>query len=144
MNWIPLRELRLNDEIEHRKLQGVKVDVLVSPYDIPEAVRGDFIEGKNRFVIEFKYISEESTRERLLEPNVKVRIGKNSSRLYAIDLDMKALDASAVSLRVQVAEALRNVLTHLIQQPVSAVRQKNYKLAKDVIEQNETRILQTV
>jgi hypothetical protein len=141
MEWIPIANLRPRVE---RNLQGVKVDVLVSPYDVPEALRGYYSPDKQCFVIEFKYISSEDTVEKDECPNVQVRVGKNSGRLYAIELAVKSFDASAVQLRIKVAEALRNVLTHLIQEPIAPSRSSNYSMAKDAVEKLESQILQPV
>jgi len=143
--WIPLNQLALEEErVERKKLEGVKVQVLVSPHDVPKALRGYVSDDGRSFTIEFCYISPEPTVEKSLEPHVTAQIGKNSGRLYAIKLDMRSLQAKSVSLRVEVAETLRNVLTHLIEQPVSQMRESNYKLAKEAVEQNESRILQPV
>jgi len=139
--------MRQKDEgvVEGKDLHGVKVEVLVSPYDVPQAVRGYFCDGRKFFTIEFRYISSEKEMiEKSLEEHVTVKIGKNSQRLYAISLDMQSLQANSIKLRLEVAETLKNVLTHLIQQPVSAIRESNYKLAKEAVEQNESRILQPV
>jgi hypothetical protein len=141
MEWIPVADLRPRVE---RNLTGVKVDVLVSPYDVPEALRGFYSPNKQRFVIEFKYISTEDTVERSECPNVQVRVGRNSGRLYAIELDVKSLEANSVQLRIKVAEALKNVLTHLIQQPIMPSRSSNYSMAKDAVEKLENQILQPV
>jgi len=40
-------------------LRGVEVNVFMSPYDVPQGVRGEFDEKLNRFQITFEYISEE-------------------------------------------------------------------------------------
>jgi hypothetical protein len=142
MEWIRLEEVP--PVVEKRNLQGVQVDVLVSPYDVPEAVRGYFCHQRQRFIIEFKYISSEDTVEKPQDQNVKIRVGRHSGRLYAIELDVKSLHANAVQLRLKIAEALRNVLTHLIQQPLSQMRTSNYRLAKDAVDKHEARILQPV
>ena len=116
----------------------------VSPYDVPEAVRGYYCNNKKCFVIEFKYISPEDIVERKQSSRVTLRIGKNSGRLYAIELDVQSFEAGEVLCRVEVQQALRNVLTHLVQEPVISTRKSNYKFAKDAVEQNESQILQPV
>jgi hypothetical protein len=138
--WIPLSNAQF--PIEHRSLQGVKVDVLVSPYDVPEAVRGHFDHSKRCFTIEFKYISQEAIVERSQDPNVKLWVGRNSGRLYAIELDLAKFSGNSVQLRLEVAEELRNVLTHLVKQPIFPMRESNYRMAKKVVETNKELILQ--
>jgi hypothetical protein len=141
MSWIPLSELRPPVE---RNLHGVRVNVLVSPYDIPEAVRAFRDPQNDRFVIEFRYISTEDTKERDDNEHVKVRVGRNSGRLYAIEIDTKALQGNNIELRLEVKEALRNALTHLIQHPFTASRESNYRMAKDAVEQHQEQILQPI
>lgn len=127
--------------IEGTSLKGVKVDVLVSPYDVPEAVRGYLDNQQKCFVIEFKYISAEPTIERSQDANVTLRVGRNSGRLYAIQLDVTKFDTNNVQLRLEVAEVLRNVMTHLVQKPVSPMRKSNYRMAKSVIEENNKELI---
>lgn len=144
MNWIPVT-FNANTKPEIRDLQdGVRVNVLVSPYDIPEAVRGYLAPDQKTFIIEFKYISSEDFLEQVLEPGVVIAIGRNSKRLYAIKLTVKAFQTDKVRLRLGVAETLSNAMTHLIEAPISEMREKNYRLAKDVIDKNESLLLQTV
>src|ERR1035438_7110729 len=119
--WITVRESE-SLPLEKRSLEGVRVDVLVSPYDVPEGVRGALREGGKQFVIEFKYISDEDTVEKQQDDNVKLRVGRNSGRLYALELDMTKFNANHIKLRLEVAEALKNVLTHLVKQPLSPLR----------------------
>ena len=42
-------------------LKGVTVQVFMSPFDIPRAVRGRFDQSISRFAIEFEYIDSEPT-----------------------------------------------------------------------------------
>jgi hypothetical protein len=139
--WITVTE---SLPLEKRSLEGVKVDVLVSPYDVPEGVRGALSEDGKKFVIEFKYISQEDTVERQQDNNAKLRVGRSSGRLYALELDTSKFDPGNVRLRVEVAEALKNVLRHLVKQPVSPLRASNYKVAKQVVENYEDGILQPI
>jgi len=139
--WIPVTEPL---PLEKRQLEGMKVDVLLSPYDVPEAVRGFIRKDHKVFLIEFKYISQEDTIERPQSEHVKLRVGRNSGRLYAIELDLQKFGANHVQLRLEVAEALKNVLTHLVKEPVSPMRATNYKMAKKVVENHEDCILQPI
>jgi hypothetical protein len=142
MEWIPIANL--SPRPERRNLQGVRVDLLVSPYDVPSALRGEYLRDKGCFLIEFKYISNEETYEKPEMENVTVRLGRNSGRLYAIELNVKALKATSVELRIKIAEELKNVLTHLIEQPRSQLRSSNYSMAKEAVEMHQEEILQTV
>src|SRR5712692_7577708 len=115
MEWIPIANL--GSRSVRPDQQRERQDLLVSPYDVPEAIRGQYIREKRCFVIEFKYISTEATYEKPKMENVKVRVGRNSGRLYAIELDVQALQATSVELRIKIATELKNLLTHLIEKP---------------------------
>jgi len=142
MEWIPIANL--SPRPERRDSQGVWVDLLVSPYDIPEALRGEYVREKGYFQIEFKYISSEDTYEKPEMENVTVRLGRNSGRLYAIELDIHALQATSVQLRIKIAEELKNALTYLIKKPLNPLRSSNYSMAKEAVEKHENEILQAV
>lgn len=138
--WIELKSGA--EKIKHRsKLNGVDVTFYVSPYDVPEAVRGFYNEKKEQFIIEFKYLGEEGLEKRVMDQYVTLRVGKNSKRLYVIEIDVKGLRArqfSNVSVKVtfkdEVQEEIEQALTGLLQKPPSTLRRENYKLAKDALQ----------
>jgi len=84
--WVPLKfepaDLMLKAEI-----RGNSVDVMMSPYDVPEAIRGYYSESTGRFVFELKYISNEEDRLDLNGPDVTCSVGKFSGRLYSFSID---------------------------------------------------------
>lgn len=132
--WLQLDGKRLNP-LQKREIRGVKIDVYLSPYDVPEAVRGFYDESIKRFVIEFKYLGEESKR---LQRNkhLELRVGKNSGRLYRIDVDVESLKAEAVSLNMHIPELLSKTIDRL-EPATSDLRQDNYDLAKRVISERK-------
>jgi len=78
----------------------------VSPYDVPEAVRGDFDGATQRFNIDFRYLSEEDTRPEQIEPGLQAMVGIKSERLYRLSIDLSRQHVSAVELRLVVNKAL--------------------------------------
>ncbi len=100
--WIRL-DPRHYGTSEKEDRNGVEFHLHVSPYDLPDAVRGFFDRERGRFAIEFKYISPEDTHEQKVDEHVSVRVGKSSRRLYRIDLDVASLGAEQVVLRVKSA-----------------------------------------
>ncbi|MCE9637556.1 MAG: hypothetical protein K8T90_17795 [Planctomycetes bacterium] len=100
--WIRLDQRRYGaSETEDRS--GVEFHLVVSPYDLPDAVRGFFDRERKRFIIEFKYISPEETTESRVDAHVSVHTGRRSRRLYRIDVDVTSLGAEQVVLRVKSA-----------------------------------------
>ncbi len=117
----------------------VKVEFLVSSYDIPDAVRGSYNEESGRFVIEFKYIdnSNEPTKPEPQDDYVTFIVGKNSSRLYQIEIDVKALKIEKVELRMKTKDEVKKTLDNLIQRPINRFRQDNYKLTQKALSEIE-------
>jgi hypothetical protein len=115
------------------KLDGVEVTVLMSPYDVPQALRGRYDETKKRFAIEFRYLGEEDTRDEVYGEHVVLQLGENSGRLYGIVLDVDAMKASWVQL---VLLALKEREAGL-RRPL---RHENYVLAGQLLQQNEPRL----
>lgn len=118
----------------------VKVEFLVSSYDIPEAVRGSSLRYKNRFIIEFKYIGNEPTKPQPQDDYVTFVIGKNSGRLYGIEIDVKALRVEKIELRMKInkiKEEVKKTLNNLIQKPINRLRQDNYRLTQKALSEIE-------
>src|SRR5437870_9940540 len=103
--WVKLDTTQLNPET-HENIRGVDITVVMSTYDVPEAVRGNYDESLKRFVIEFRYIGDEPYTCREQADNIALRIGKNSGRLYGIEVNVDAIRATAVSLRVKVIQSI--------------------------------------
>lgn len=114
-----------------QRLNNVEINLLVSPYDVPEGVRGAYDESIDRFVIEFRYIGDEPWRREVPDRHLALRVGRKSNRLYGIEIDVKRLRAESVVLRVQVPELVRSAIEQLVRRPDA--RRDNYNLAKDVI-----------
>ena len=132
--WLQLDGKQLNP-LQKREIRGVKIDVYLSPYDVPEAVRGFYDESVARFVIEFKYLGEESTRLKR-HKHLELRVGKNSGRLYRIDVDVESLKAEAVSLNMHIPELVSEAIDSLA--PAAPDRGRdNYDLAKQVISERK-------
>jgi len=131
--WLPLDASKL-EKHERTEIDGVEVNVFMSPYDVPEAVRGRYDVAVGRLLIEFKYFDEE--KPVVDEPHgdhIVLRVGKNSGRLLGIQLDADALKAKQVGLRVfveQVRKAI-NELSNTRSKDPSRIR--NYQVTEEVI-----------
>lgn len=80
---------------------GVLLDVVLSPYDMPEAVRG-FRSTNGRFRIEFRYIDgpEPSGPEDRVDAHISAFEGRYTGRLLALEVDVLAMGASAVGISI--------------------------------------------
>ena len=126
---------------ECSQVDGVEIIVGLSPYDVPEKVRGYFNDEIGRFVIEFQYLGNEEERVADHEDkHVKLLIGNHSNRLYEIHIDVEKLAVREVGLKLllpEVDEAIGKLASKL---PYSN-RKRHYELAKDVISENREKLL---
>lgn len=141
--WIEVDPATLTTE-EKSVICGVDVELIVSPYDVPEAVRGYYDESKNRFVIEFKYIGDEHTKKHSYDQGLTYRIGETSGRLHALEIDVKAIKVDSVSLRVRLIKEMNEAFEHLVEKPISALRADNYRLAKDAVIAKQQQLLEAI
>ncbi len=134
-DWIRLNPEQVSKEARQVKRQnGVEITLTLSPYDVPDAVRGAFDSSLKRFVIEFSYIAEEPWEKRVQDQFVALRIGKNSGRIYGIEIDVVAMQASVIGLKMQLPKIVNKAIDkELRTDGKKRHRQKNYEIAKSVI-----------
>lgn len=130
--WILLDPKSLNTQVKPANKSGVSVSVYLSPYDIPEAVRGYFDGDDSKcFVIEFKYMGGEEPMEAANnQQDITLMLGKKSGRLYRIILKPKEFPDGAVNLRLGLVE---QAIGNLAKRPPRKPRVGNYKLAREVL-----------
>ena len=132
-DWI---ETKFKDSEIRRQIliQGRKVKVSVSPYDIPEAVRFSINADRTSATIEFRYISNDEDKKKVELEHVMFYVGKSSSRLYEIKFQTNShvSDHSAAELQEEVAQLMRSIdaLTEYEPQPL---RKTNSELVKGAI-----------
>jgi len=130
--WLALSPEKLASE-NQQKLRGVQLNIFVSPYDVPDAVRGYYDPGLSRFVVEFRYMTEERWSPKAQDRFVTLRIGRESKRLLGIEIDLSGLSAQTVSLRLPVPQLVEEAIERLTKEPHTPSREDNYRIAKDVI-----------
>ena len=142
-DWVPLNAKTLALP-KQRKIRGVDITLVMSPYDIPEAVRGDYNRESQKFVIEFRYMSDEPWERYRYNKDIVLRIGRNSRRLYGIEVDIHALAAQMINLRMNVAKAVTDAIDRLAHQSERLQRRENYEVAKDAIEEKQKEIFESL
>lgn len=136
--WIALEPELLNQNQPHVEKSGVEVVVGLSPFDVPEAVRGYQDDILRRFIIEFRYLGESERRlPQQIDDHVSLRVGENSKRLYEIQVDVDALQAETVSLTFVVNEAMQR----LAKDKSNPRKQAFYRMAKEVVRQKESELM---
>jgi|GEM_PF-6764031 len=91
-------------EFKRENLAGVDVTLAVSPYDVPDGIRAYYQDSLRRLVIEFRYLGLEPYRRVRNADYVALRIGKNSERLYGVEVDVIGAGAQWVSLTLRAIE----------------------------------------
>lgn len=143
-NWIELNPESLNKNEEHI-VNGIEVVVGLSPYDIPEMVRGHYDGAIKKFVIEFKYLDGQEPRKSISgNEHVTLAVGAHSGRLYAIQIDVDELSANAVKLSFSAAG---NRFPDEVVSAIDSLRGKNplkerhYAVARAVISDKARELL---
>jgi hypothetical protein len=92
----------------------VHLNVLVSPYHVPEAMRGIRL-ADGRFRVEFRYIDGEERQGKAikLDDHATAFEGRITRRLLAIELDVAKLGARTVGVSVSTAEAEERIKREL-------------------------------
>jgi hypothetical protein len=99
---------------------------------VPEAVRGLVDEKSGRYVIEFRYLTEEPLKREIRTDIVTLRVGKNSGRLYGVEINTDAMRSAASGVNVGVASIKKSVLDTLSDPQITPNRD-NLALASDAI-----------
>lgn len=136
--WIKIDPVKYDTE-QIPTDSGVEFKVFLSPYDIPEAVRGFYDVAKERFTIQFKYIGNESTETVQRDGPVTFRVGIHSGRLHAIEVDVHSLGVEQVGLRI--AQALEGLTAH---PPAAKVPFENYEVTRSVVGNQRARLLRSL
>lgn len=139
--WIEVNTETISPPTESSEIHGVEIVVGLSPYDIPQKVRGYYDRHINRFVIEFKYLAG---RERELvqqeSDHISLVVGKESGCLYEIRVNVAELNADRVKLKMLLPE-IGNAIQKLTKSPRFSAKKWHYEYARDVITKNAEQIL---
>lgn len=134
--WIKVDEKQYDSPPKEIKRSGVVFEVFISPYDLPEAVRGSYDDQRKRFVIEFRYIQDEPKEKVVGGQFVTFEVGKHSKRLYHIEVDVDKLRVNTVALQLvdKAIDHLGVQLSHTQDLP------PNFQVAKRVLHDNVSKL----
>lgn len=99
--WIETDTVSISDKRNANKPKR-QVHFMISPYDVPNAVRA-IVDVINKFLVfEFRYIPINEERVTRIDDDVKFEVGKNTKRIYKIFLDGSArIDQSSDSQLIE-------------------------------------------
>lgn len=115
---------------------AIEVGVLISPYDIPNGVRGGYDDNLDRFVVEFRYMVNEEYRSVGADNGTRIRLGKHSSRIIGVEVDVDRLGfAVAVQDRNAAAYAAIDKAMQNVEkiEDARARRRENYAVAQRIL-----------
>ena len=141
-NWIFVDPIEF---IEHRKKNIHRHNIpYVSPYDIPEALQGYLDKENKKFIIEFKYRSNDPKYVENFFDVLTFHTGVNSSRIYKIEIDINKIDKkrekNIFSLLKQAILNSINVLAKNYKDKEKFSNQMRFDLTKQIIKDNEEEI----
>lgn len=132
--WIKLDPGAFSARARQVKMQnGVEIALSLSPYDVPDAVRGNYDPKSGRFLVEFSYIEDEAWVKKQHDQNIELRVGRNSGRLYGIEIDIDSMKASQIALKIELPKIVGRAIDDELRQANRQSRRENYQIAKSVI-----------
>jgi hypothetical protein len=106
--WLNPHELNYASPIT---IKGTSVNVFPSPNDIPLAITGELFPDQHVIRILFEYpAGEEQVREQRVTDRVIVGVGRESNRLYRIEV---RIDPNTENLPENFEQILRDTIVHL-------------------------------
>ena len=148
--WAHVDWERLN-EPRHEMIRGVQVTVYFSPYDMPEAVKGEYDKQKDRFSIQFRYLGgDERIHYRVQDEHITLGIGETTKRLHEIQVDVEKLKASLVMLEMRqhprdmqeqvAAEVTKAIKTFASATTTTSAPTGNYTAASKALDQQRQQV----
>jgi hypothetical protein len=87
-NWIKIDHGSIKTR-KRKNIKGLQIEVSVSPYDVPEAIRGYKKDKSNRCIIQLRYLNDDEPKKSVVhDQNLSYVVGKNSRRLYSLEFDV--------------------------------------------------------
>lgn len=103
-DWIQVDESKYN-KIKQSSAgldsRTVIIEMSLSPYEVPNQVRGDYDDDAKKFVIDFKYIDSEDLVPLDIDKHMSAFVGRRSGRLYSLLIDIDAMGAEAIELKIK-------------------------------------------
>jgi hypothetical protein len=129
--WQPLR-FHPNELKRTTEIKGQKVEVMMSPYDVPEAMRAYRLPSQGWVAIEFRYlVNDEGLKTVKIREDLLYQVGIASSRLYAIHFNLNSalVNRSNQKARLKWAEVDR-AMKRIIDDNKDRKKLSSYNLAK--------------
>ena len=135
-DWIRVDPQRLRQPQPRSEThRGMNLTIHVSPYDIPEAVRGNFDSERGVFVIQFRYLDMPApTREPVLQGDVAFYLDKQGQRILSVEIPKSHLSKSEPQKLVL---DLTSAVIEMGRNRPEPKNSENYDFASEVISEKQ-------
>lgn len=143
--WLKLDERSLN-EPQVKSKSGVRLEISLSPFDIPEAVRGFKEAGSGWFCVQFRYPDSEDGVTRTVSDTMTVEEGKESGRIQILRVNVEKLAVEKVelALKVKVNRELNEGLSRFFKARTSGFAARQHGLAKRILNEKGRDLLSSL
>jgi len=131
-DWIPIDLDKVSTE-PIRVPDDVHIELYLSPFAIPEAVRGRFDKKQGKFFIEFRYSSNEPTLRERQNDDIALHVGKRSGRLYGIEVNVEHAQAKSVTLTTYIPKKISETIKRLANDRPD-YRGDNFRVTNEVVD----------
>lgn len=115
--WIQVSQTEVNKPFQ-KKIKGIDVLMMISPFDVPAASRFWVDPENNNFTVEFKYLASEESRElSKYDDGVCFEVGKKTGKIFKVIIDKKhfqslGCDSDMIDTSIGLGEAKLEVEHH--------------------------------
>lgn len=110
-SWIDIQQNAIN-AAQELEVRGVKVKVMLSPFDVPQSAESEFDEHEGVLILKFDYLNEREGKKSIngSSKGISFLVGRKSNRLYEIHLNAreylnnKKIDHLNFELAFEIAE----------------------------------------
>jgi hypothetical protein len=139
--WLEINPTEFSKPVQVQ-IRGAKVDVFLSPYDMPEAFRCSYDKDTKIFLIEFRYIGGDEPIEIDTLESATISIGKRSKRVYKIELEKIELTKEKQFALRLILPKIDAVLENLEHDRGLTQHSGNYQVAKRILEKRAEKLIQ--
>lgn len=146
-HWVKVQSSNYDEPHEIGLEMGIDVDLFLSPYQIPQKVRGSYDPSSGRLLIEFRYMVDEAYHVERIADHVWARLGDHSGRVVGFEVDVDQLRASSVTLSVpepanDAYDALVRTWQSWTAQSVAGANVENYHVTAKVLADKHDEVLE--
>jgi len=142
-DWIAT-DIKQLQETHKKPADEADIQIILSPFDVPEALRGFYDTKASRCIVEFRYGDIDGDGESLIaqrpDDRITIKIGAHSRRIYRIEV--KGDPDACVSVSTSDND-LDEVLMRMSENVKSWRESANYSVAKDLFKSRQKELFES-